>query len=230
MLQKAHQAYREQLEKIENLKKQGYVLQALAMVPWESNSKNKNILDKFFQTIVQVLLSAPAFFGTMFRPYPFKKAMYFYLIISFIQFAARYFTFMMSDSVNAIGLSPEVVEMISSPSFAILTAFIAPLIIALQFFAGSTLLYSVVKLVQPERADFNLIARIFAYASAPAILSVVPILGDFLSLPWSLYNIIVACRYGLHLTFGKTAIATLAFTLFSMVLLSIFSSVFAPML
>ncbi len=227
LLKKAHEAYREQLRKIENLKKQGYILQALSMVPWESSTQEKNVFQKFFQTIVQILFSAPAFFATMFRPFPVNKALIFYLIVSFVQFLARYFTLYTPDGAEVLlasGFPPEFIEMMGTSSFMLLALFIAPLILFLQFMVASTLLFSIVKLVQPQSADFNHIARIFAYASAPAVLSIVPIIGSMIALPWTLYNIVIAVRFGLHLSVGKTFLSVSAFCLFCVVLLGFFTS------
>ncbi len=223
-VRKAHEFYREQMNKIKELEKEGYTVQLLTMVPWEDAQSKSNVIDKFVQTVVRSLFASPAFFSTMFRPFPISKAVLFYILIGVIQFVARMLTFRFNSDPNVVIDDPNMqllVETLLEPSTLVLGLFIAPFVLILQLMFVSAVLHFIVKLVEPKSADFSLIVRIICYASAPGLLSLVPVLGDLLSMPWILFNIVIACRCALNISLPKTILTIFALILFIMLALLI---------
>ncbi len=219
-IKQAHAVYREQMKKIKELEDQGYTIQVMTMVPWEEPGKEKNILTKLFQTIIRVLFSSPAFFATMFRPLTISKAVLFYIILGLIQYVARMLSFRYTNA-NIEVADPVIKELVTfmlEPSTFALGFFIAPFILILQLLILSGILHMIVKLVEPKSADFSLITRMYAYASAPGILTVIPILGDFVAIPWVIFNVLIACRFTLNMTIPKVILTLFAYVVFLVLL------------
>lgn len=216
-IQRAHAIYRRQAEQSEQLKQEGSS-QVYIMVPWEINGYEPNIFAKFFQTITRVLFSSPAFFATMYRPFPISRAVLFYICIGLLQFLARMTMLQFNPSVNtALDVDPQVLavlEFMQEPSTLVLGLFISPFILIMQLLIISTILYTVIRLVEPKSADFSLIARMIAYSSAPGLLSIIPVLGDAIALPWIVFNIVIACRFALNLSIPKVLLTIGAFIVF----------------
>ncbi len=226
-IKQAHAVYREQMKKIKELEEQGYTIQVMTMVPWEEPDKDKNIFTKFIQTIIRVLFSSPAFFATMFRPLTISKAVLFYIILGLIQYVARMLSFRYTNA-NIDVADPVIQELVTfmlEPSTFALGLFIAPFVLILQLLILSGVLHAVVKLVEPKSADFSLITRMYAYASAPGILTVIPILGDFVAIPWVIFNVLIACRFTLNMSVPKVILTMFAYVVFLVLLtLVLFSS------
>ncbi len=228
-IKQAHAFYREQMNKIKELEKEGYSIQLMTMVPWEDAQSNTNIFEKFFQTVIRSLFASPAFFTTMLRPFPISKAVLFYIIIGIIQFIARMLTFRYNADPSVTIEDPNIqllMDTLLDPSTLVLGLFIAPFVLILQLMFVSGILTFIVKLVEPRTGDFQLIVRVLCYASAPGLLSVVPILGDLLAMPWILFNVVIALRCALNLTLAKTMLTVFALILFIFLALLAMLSVF----
>ncbi len=223
LIQKAHSAYKEQLELGQ---KQQEKVQVYVVVPWESPDTSINIVNKFLQTITRVLFSAPAFFATMNRPFPIAKSLSFYVFIGVLEFVSRMFFLKSALSVPAdTSIVPqELIAAITSPDVFLLGLIMAPPILLLRLIVYAGLLTLVLKVVDPQRADFYLILRMFAYASAPTILCIIPALGDLIAFPWIVFNVFIFCRYGLQVSLtssegsyaSKILFCVIAFVVFVM--------------
>lgn len=193
----------------------------MTMVPWEMPDNSLSLFQKFAQTILRALFSAPAFFATMFRPFSMSKAALFYIIIGLLQFLVRMLIFQFSaqtplmDDPNAQAL----IEVMMAPSTLFLGMLISPIVLVIQLMAISGILFLIIKLIEPRSADFSLITRMIAYASAPGLLSIIPFLGDIISIPWIIFNILLGCRLTLNMSLLKVFLTLLAFCLFSLLLL-----------
>ncbi len=226
-IRNAHAFYRSQMEKIQELEKQGYSVQIMTMVPFEDPEPGKSFVTKFVQTVVRALFSSPAFFTTMLRPFTISKAVLFYIIIGMLQFVARILTFRFNTPADIEIADPNmqlIVDALLDPSTLFLGLFIGPFVLILQLLIISGLFTAVIKLIEPQKADFSLIVRMIAYASAPGLLSIVPVLGDLVALPWVIFNVIVACRCTLNLSLPKTILTIFAFFIFATLLFLIFFS------
>ncbi len=217
-IQYAHATYRKQAENLGNS-------QAYIMVPWEMLGNSPNIFAKFFQTVLRVLFSSPAFFATMYRPLPISKAVIFYIVIGLLQFVSRMMMLRFSIPLET-QIDPQVqsiIEFMQEPSTLVLGLFVAPFVLIMQLIIVSIILHIVIKLLEPRKADFSLVVRMFAYASAPGLLSIIPVLGDTIATPWVVFNMVIACRFGLNMTIPKALLTIVAFFVFiTLVLLMIF--------
>ncbi len=203
-------------------------IQYFTMVPWEILGNELSLYNKFYLTIKRVLTAAPLFFATMLKTYPMQRALIFYIIIGMIQFIAKMLAFQLS-STELLTDNAELqalYDVLTSPTTFFIGIVISPFVLLLQAHIVSLLLLFTIKLVQPQSANYPLIVRIVSYSSAAGIVSIVPIIGDYIAIPWMVFNFLLACRYSLQMSMVKASLTVLAFTLFSLGLLLFILPVF----
>ncbi len=229
--QRAHASYKEEYERlnkkinkalqIDELDQNGQNIQYITMVPWEMPGNQISLFKKFSLTLTRILTSAPLFFATMLKNYPMQKALLFYVIIGLIQFIAKMLVFQFS-AADLVSDTPEIqafYDVLKDPNTILIGLAISPAILVAQALIVSLILFLTVKIIQPQSAHFPLIVRIVCYCSAVGIVSIVPVIGDFIYIPWMIFNFILACRYALHMSVIKASLTVLAFALFSFGLL-----------
>ncbi len=240
--QRAHSIYKEELERAnkddshyendennEHIKNKqdaynnGHAenIQYVTMVPWEIAGKHPSLFYKFYHTLLRIFTSAPLFFATMLRTYPMQKAILFYIIIGGIQFIVKMLFFQFS-ATELVSDTPEIqafYSLLTDPRTLLVGTLISPFILYLQLHFISFLFLLTIKLVQPQSANYALIVRIVSYSSAAGLVSVVPVIGDYISIPWMVFNFLLACRFTLQMNMLKASLTVLAFTLFSLALL-----------
>ena len=178
--------------------------------PWEN--PHDGYPAAFYQTAVRVLFAAPRFFAGLAPQKHLVRALVFYLIVGLIQVAAEQFWL----AVFAKILAPRAE---SDPQFAQLLALLSremslPLFvlartafITFELFVMAVLYHVTLRLVAPGRTDFSLVFQVLAYASAPGLLGIIPILGSLAGFIWSIACSIVGCRYALRITWTQTLMA-----------------------
>jgi hypothetical protein len=183
--------------------------------PWENPVDGH--LSAFYQTVVRVLFAAPRFFAGLAPRRAILRPFLFYLIVSLVQISAEQFWLgafagFLSPETGATGAE-------SSPHLAQLTALLTqdvnlPLLfliraafMSLELFCASILYYTALRCVEPNKAEFSLIFQVAAYASAPAVLGVIPLLGSLAGFIWSIVCVFVGCRHALRITWPRTALA-----------------------
>ena len=166
----------------------------------------------FYQTAVRVLFAAPRFFAGLVPQKRLVGALAFYLIVGLIQVAAEQVWL----AVFAKVLAPRAE---SDPQFAQLLVLLSremslPLfvlvrtgIISLQLFVTAILYYLMFRIVTPTKANFSIIFQVIAYAAAPALLGIVPILGSLVGFLWCIACSITGCRYALRISWTQTILA-----------------------
>ena len=178
--------------------------------PWED--PRDGYLAAFYQTSVRVLFAAPRFFAGLEPQKHLTRALIFYLIVGLVQIFAEQFWL----AVFAKVLAPRAE---SDPQFAHLLTLLSremslPLFvlarsafISLQLFVVAALYHIMFRLLAPTKADFSLVFQVIAYASAPALLGIVPVLGSVVGIIWSVACTIVGCRYALRISWTQTVLA-----------------------
>ena len=159
-----------------------------------------------------MLFAAPRFFAGLVPQTHLVRALAFYLIVGLIQIAAEQFWL----AVFAKVLAPRAE---SDPQFAQLLTVVSremglPLFvlartafISLELLVVAALYHVMFRMIVPNRADFSLVFQVIAYASAPALLGVVPVLGSLVGFIWSIACSLVGCRYALRITWRQTLLA-----------------------
>ncbi|MBO4312475.1 MAG: zinc-ribbon domain-containing protein [Desulfovibrionaceae bacterium] len=179
-----------------------------ADVPWEKPRKYGN-LNGFYQTLLRVMFHPVAFFlavskcrGKVTRP------AIFYVILGMIQTIAqlvwirvKIFPAMTDPNVQALWNSTATTLSIS------LTILLKVFILPVELYVYSALFFLMLRLVQPEKADFAVVLRVIAYSSAPLILYVVPVIGPLVGAVWFAGCCFVGCRIALGLPWIKVAMA-----------------------
>jgi hypothetical protein len=79
--------------------------------------------------------------------------------------------------------------------------------ISLELLVAAVLYHMMFRMLAPSRADFSLVFQVIAYASAPALLGIVPVLGSLAGFIWSIVCSVVGCRYALRISWAQTLLA-----------------------
>lgn len=180
-------------------------------IPWECPN-HYNPFSALYQTIVRVMFSAPSFFSTIpaFRGGGIGRPLFFYVLLGFFQTLMDRLWFTLSLQAVTSMNDPSVQDVFGSmtqntslPLAIVLSPFM--LILQLFFFAG--VFFLMVRLVQPDRADFPVILRVIAYSAAPTILCVVPLVGPIIASVWFAVVCLAGCHYALNLPWSRTLLA-----------------------
>lgn len=179
-------------------------------VPWE-HPEIFGFFGSFYHTLLRVLFRAPDFFRGMGRGVPIGKAVMFFVLMRFLEAAALRFWSQdilrqvteSSPSPEAIALANQLMHDMSTPMFLLATPFTA----VFQLFFLAALYSLMIRLAQPDRADFGVVARVLAYSAAPCVFSLVPFAGSVVASVWCVVVSFVGCKYALGLSWGKTALA-----------------------
>jgi len=178
--------------------------------PWED--PRDGYLAAFYQTAVRVLFAAPRFFAGLVPQKQLMRALVFYLIVGLIQIVAEQFWL----AVFAKVLAPRAE---SDPQFAHLLTLLSremslPLFmlartafISFELLVAAVLYHMMFRIVAPAMADFSLVFQVIAYASAPVLLGIIPVLGSLAGFIWSIACSVVGCRYALRISWRQTLLA-----------------------
>jgi len=166
-----------------------------------------------YQTILQVLFAAPAFFTRVgASAAPLSRPAVFYVLIGTLQSVVQHFWLLARLNELASLQDPKIqatldtlTQNLSLPM--VLISMPPMLLILLLFYAG--LFNLMIRLVQPDRANFSTTLRVVAYSAAPGVLCVVPVVGTYAASIWFAFCCFVGCKYALRLEWKRTAMALL---------------------
>jgi len=180
--------------------------------PWEDPHAYDGYFAAFYQTAVRVLFAAPRFFAGLVPQKQLTRALIFYLIVGLIQIAAEQSWLVVFAKVLAptAESDPQLTHLftllsreMSLPLFVLArTAFIS-----LELFIASVMYHLMFRIVAPSTANFSLVFQVIAYASAPALLGIVPVLGSLVGFIWGIVCSFVGCRYALRISWRQTFLA-----------------------
>lgn len=179
-------------------------------VPWE-HPESFGFFGSFYHTLLRVLFRAPDFFRNMGRGVPVGKAVVFFVLMRFLEaVAVRLWSQDLLREVTENSPNPQAIELanqlmhdMSTPMFLLATPFTA----VFQLFFLAALYSLMIRLAQPDKADFSVVVRVLAYSAAPCVFSVVPFVGSAVASIWCVVASFVGCKYALGLSWGKTALA-----------------------
>ena len=173
-------------------------------VPWE-HPERYGLIGSFIQTISRVMFRAPEFFSTIHSQSSALRPAIFYALLGLFQTICAQI-WLGSFDMDTLVDHPMLQEQISSFSTP-MTVMMSPFQSVFFLLLFSAFLYLAIRITNPEHADFNLILRIIAYANAPTILVIVPVLGFFIGPVWFVINIFIGVKYALRLTWQRTILA-----------------------
>jgi hypothetical protein len=191
--------------------------------PWESFEGG--LPAAFYRTVVRVLFAAPLFFAALEPRRALLRPLIFYLLVGLVQILTERFWLMLFAGMSASQpeSDPQLARMMSllaADAGLPMIVLVRSAVITLWLFLLCALYHLMIHLVAPGRADFSLAFQVLAYASAPAVLSIVPVLGTFVGFFWSVAGSIIGCRHAFRLTWPQTvtALAPLYLIVFFLVL------------
>ncbi len=184
--------------------------QEMPGVPWE-HPEVFGFFGSFYHTLLRVLFRAPDFFRNLGRGVPFGKAVVFFVLMRFLEAVViRFWSQDLLRQVSETSPNPQAMELanqlmqdMSTPMFLLATPFTA----VFQLFFLAALYGLMIRLAQPDKADFGVVVRVLAYSAAPCIFSIVPFVGSAVASIWCVAVSFAGCKYALGLSWGKTALA-----------------------
>ncbi len=178
--------------------------------PWEQPERY-GFFSSFYQTVLRVMFRAPDFFRHVRSDAPLTRPVFFYVLLSFFQtVVARLWSMNSLQELSQTITDPQtlaridgLMQSLSTPLLLVMT----PFIMILQLFLFAAFYHLMIRLAQPDKADFNTVVRVIAYSAAPLVVCAAPLVGNAVGSVWFLASTFVGCKYALNLTWPKTALA-----------------------
>ena len=177
--------------------------------PWDAAPEPDGWISAFYHTCMRVMFGAHNFFAHMRAESSQVRPLVFYLIISVIQVIIErvwsgIFLSLMAPSAAS---DPELEKMLIllSPQLSLpMTILIKTGVSVVQLYVLTALMHFTYGFITGKRPDFSLVFQVAAYAAAPALLCVVPLLGSIVGFIWMVACVLVGCRTALNLTWPQT--------------------------
>ena len=183
-----------------------------AGAPWES-PEYYGFLGSFSRTLLGVLFHAPEFFRHVKCQFSVIRPILFYVLLSLFQMlCARLWSIKALREMSATATDPQTLAMAEQLMQSMnmpLMLLITPFFSVLQAVMLAGFYHLMIRMVQPERADFATTLRVVCYSAAPLILCIVPMFGSAVATMWSVVTVFVGCRFALKLSWIRTVLALL---------------------
>jgi len=172
-------------------------------VPWE-NQDDYGLFGSLYHTILAVMFRSKDFFTHIWSTQPLTMAAIFYVLLN-------YFAIIISSIWGLLpvqGSGTSVLALAGAEDMSIpLILIILPFSLLLNMFIQAGLFHLMIRLVQPEEANFPTTARVIAYSSAPLVLSLAPFIGSMIGFVWSVALSFIGCKYAHNLSWNRTVLA-----------------------
>ena len=180
--------------------------------PWES-PEYYGFVGSFTSTLLGALFHAPEFFRHVKCQFSVIRPILFYVLLSVFQvLCARLWSIKALRELSATATDPQTLAMaeqlmqsMNMPLMLLITPFFS--ILQAVFLAG--IYHLMIRMVQPDRADFATTLRVVCYSAAPLVLCLVPMVGSVIATAWSVACVFIGCRYALRLSWLRTVLALL---------------------
>lgn len=179
------------------------------MNPWDAAPAPDGWIAAFYQTCLRVMFGAPQFFSRLNPKAPQLRALFFYLSISVIQALVEWiwtgvFLSLMAPSTATDPELGRMLEMLSPKTSLPLLVLLKTGFSVAQLYILATLLHFTFGFVAKPRPEFSSIFQITAYAAAPCLLCVVPLLGSIAGFIWMVACLLVGLRAAMGLNWAQT--------------------------
>ncbi len=177
--------------------------------PWDAAPAPDGWIAAFYQTCLRVMFGAPLFFSRLNPKAPQVRALFFYLIISVIQAVVEWIWtgILLSLMAPNTATDPELgrmLEMLSPKTSLPLLVLLKTGFSVAQLYILATLLHFTFGFVAKPRPEFSSIFQITAYAAAPCLLCIVPLLGSIAGFIWMVACLLVGLRAAMGLSWAQT--------------------------
>ena len=191
--------------------------------PWES-PEYYGFVGSFTRTLLGAPFHAPDFFRHVKCHFSVIRPILFYVLLSVFQvLCARLWSIKALRELSATATDPQTLAMaeqlmqsMNMPLMLLITPFFS--VLQAVFLAG--IYHLMIRMVQPDRADFATTLRVVCYSAAPLVLCIVPMFGSLLATVWSVACVFLGCRYALRLSWLRTVLALLPLYILEMAVLS----------
>lgn len=199
--------------------------------PWDAAPGKEGWLAAFYQTIMRVMFDAPRFFSLLNPGAQVLRALAFYLIVAVIQIAGvrlwgGMLQALMAPSAATDPQLGKILAMLAPQTNLAITLLYTTAELTLRIYLFSAILHLSYRLIAPQRSSFALLFQVLAYASAPGLLYVIPLLGPVAGMIWNVACVVVGCRAALKLSWPQTLAGLAPLVL----LLLLFASLFWQLL
>ena len=176
--------------------------------PWDAAPEPDGWIPAFYHTCMRVMFGAHNFYEHVRADTPQVRPLVFYLIISVIQVIIErvwsgIFLSLMSPSAAS---DPELEKMLIllSPQLSLpMTILIKTGVSVVQLYVLTALMHFTYGFITGKRPEFSLVFQVAAYAAAPSLLCIVPLLGSIVGFIWMVACVLVGCRTVLNLTWPQ---------------------------
>lgn len=177
--------------------------------PWETAPEPDGWISAFYHTCMRVMFGAHNFFAHIRTETSQVRPLLFYLIISVVQVVIErvwsgVFLSLMAPSAAS---DPELEKMLIllSPQLSLpMTVLLKTGVSVAQLYVLAALMHFTYGFISGRKTEFSLVFQVAAYAAAPALLCVVPLLGSIVGFIWMIACVLVGCRTALNLTWPQT--------------------------
>ena len=201
----ASEAYAREAARFEN---QDEDSRQLSGNPWDVAPEPDGWIPAFYHTCMRVMFGAHNFYENVRADTSQVRPLIFYLIISVIQVIIErvwsgIFLSLMSPSAAT---DPELEKMLIllSPQLSLpMTILLKTGVSVVQLYVLTALMHFTYGFITGKRPEFSLVFQVSAYAAAPSLLCVVPLLGSIVGFIWMVACVLVGCRTVLNLTWPQ---------------------------
>lgn len=189
--------------------------------PWDTAPHPDGLAAAFYQTVVRVMFGASRFFSALDGDAPQLRPLAFFLIVGVISVSAQLFWLDVARGTLMESSDPQVRALLESlpEGNAVLSGILQVFGLVVQLYVLSALLWLSFRLGICRTATYSLVFQIVAYASAPVLLSVIPVAGYLAGLVWSVAAIVTGCQASMRLSWGQAVAGCLPMILILLVLL-----------
>ena len=203
-----------------------------AGAPWES-PEYYGFWGSFSRTLLGVMFRPREFFSNVRCANSAVRPILFYVLLSLFQvLAARLWTMQALREISATATDPQMLAMSENLMQSLnmpLTLLITPFFSIFQAVIVAGLYHLMIRLVQPDRADYSTTLRVVCYSVAPMVLCIVPFVGSLIASIWFTVAVFVGCRYALRLTWTRALLAFLPLYILELALVSQLPALMAGM-
>ena len=191
--------------------------------PWES-PEYYGFWGSFSRTLLGVLFHAPDFFRHVRCSFSVIRPILFYVLLSLFQMlASRLWSMKALQELTTTATDPQTLAMAEAllktmnlPLMLLVTPFFS--IFQAVILAG--LYHLMIRMVQPDRADFSTTLRVVCYSAAPLVFCIVPMVGSLIASVWFVAAAFIGCKFALNLSWGRTLLALLPLYILEFALVS----------
>lgn len=191
--------------------------------PWE-HPEFYGFWGSFAGTLMGALFHPARFFRNVRCPGTVIKPLLFYVLLNVFQMlASRLWSIRELQEFIATATDPQKLAMAETMMQAMnmpLMLLITPFFAVFQAVILAGLYHLMLRIVQPDRADFYTTLRVVCYSSAALVMCIVPLVGSLIAQIWFVFCIYAGCKYALNMSWLRTGLALLPLYILELALVS----------